>query len=141
MLLLRVQLARPRVREGAQALSRTLSSCTEGPRSPSVRSPRADRECTADDRHGVVCQKSIASSCGTPVVEFYRPAQWLAALDRRVPVGRSHRLFSCGAAFTRIKIVGPALPAGAENDPTFNPTSSATACNVWGRLGTAKWRD
>src|SRR4051812_29864999 len=53
MLLLRVQLARPNVREGAQALSRTLSSCTEGPRSPSVRSPRADRECTADDRHGV----------------------------------------------------------------------------------------
>jgi hypothetical protein len=89
----------------------------------------------------VVCQKSIASSCGTPVVEFDRPAQWPAAPDRRVPVGRSHRLFSCGAAFTRIKIVGPALPAGAENDPTFNPTSSATACNVWGRLGTAKWRN
>jgi hypothetical protein len=57
----------------------------------------------------------------------------------------AHREQDCrgqgGTAFMGIEIVGPMLPADAENDPTSNPTSSATTCNVWGRLGTAKWRD
>jgi hypothetical protein len=43
------------------------------------------------------------------------------------PHGGSDRWFRCAQR--------------AENDPTSNPTSSATTCNVLGRDGTAKWRD
>jgi hypothetical protein len=40
----------------------------------------------------VVCQKSIAGSCGAPVVEVEQSAEPLAAFDRRIPIGGSHRL-------------------------------------------------
>jgi hypothetical protein len=40
----------------------------------------------------VVCQKSIASSCGAPVVEVEQSAEPLAAFDRRVLIDGSHRL-------------------------------------------------
>jgi hypothetical protein len=44
----------------------------------------------------------------------------------------------CGAAM----LAGRSRCVQADqNDPTSNPTSSATACNVLGRRGTAKWRD
>jgi hypothetical protein len=42
----------------------------------------------------VACQEWIADSCGAPVVELEQLAKPFAALDRRVAVGRSHRLFS-----------------------------------------------
>src|SRR5882672_607382 len=40
----------------------------------------------------VMCQMSIASSCSATIVEVEQSAEPLAALDRRIAVGRSHRL-------------------------------------------------
>ena len=40
----------------------------------------------------VVCQKSIAGSCGAPMVEVEQSAEPLAAFDRCVPIGGSHGL-------------------------------------------------
>jgi len=39
-----------------------------------------------------MCQMSIASSCSATIVEVEQSAEPLAALDRRIAVGRSHRL-------------------------------------------------
>ena len=42
----------------------------------------------------VLCQMSIASSCSATKVEVEQSAEPLAALDRRIAVGRSHRLLA-----------------------------------------------
>jgi hypothetical protein len=39
-----------------------------------------------------VCQKSIAGSCGAPVLEVEQSAEPLAAFDWPVPIDGSHRL-------------------------------------------------
>lgn len=66
------------------------------------------------------------------------PGSWLG-MERWLPLAPRWEL--ARAPSGGVGIVGAVLPADAENDPTSNPTSSATTCNVLGPRGTAKWRD
>lgn len=72
------------------SLRREAAVCAWSARSASDLQPLMRRD---EELVPVVCQKSIAGSCGSPAVEVEQSAESLAALDRRVAVGWSHCLF------------------------------------------------
>jgi len=69
------------VRDGRRLTERARGAGASRSRGAGRRGARAAR--SRARAHPVMCQKSIASSCGAPVVEVEQSAQPLAALDRR----------------------------------------------------------